>query len=35
VIAHLAKANPHWLTVEPDTPALFVCQGHQAYVSPT
>ena len=35
VIAHLAKANPHWRTVEPDTPALFVCQGHQAYVSPS
>jgi transcriptional regulator len=35
VIAHLAKANPHWRTLEPDTPALFVCQGHQAYISPS
>src|SRR5438128_1296291 len=35
VIAHLAKANPHWRTVETDTPALFVCQGHQAYISPS
>lgn len=35
VIAHLASANPHWRTVSPDTPALFVCQGHQAYISPS
>jgi transcriptional regulator len=35
VIAHLAKANPHWRAIEPDTPALFVCQGHQAYISPS
>jgi transcriptional regulator len=35
VIAHLAKANPQWRTVERDTPALFVCQGHQAYISPS
>lgn len=35
VIAHLAKANPQWRTIEPDAPALFVCQGHQAYVSPS
>lgn len=35
VIAHLARANPHWRSVEPNNPALFVCQGHQAYVSPS
>jgi len=35
VIAHLAKANPHWRTLEPDAPALFVCQGPQAYLSPS
>jgi transcriptional regulator len=35
VIAHLAKANPHWRAVEPDAPALLVCQGHQAYISPS
>ena len=35
VIAHLARANPHWRDIEPDTPALFVCQGNQAYVSPS
>ena len=35
VIAHLAKANPHWRDIGPDAPALFVCQGNQAYVSPS
>lgn len=35
VIAHLAKTNPHWRTIGPDTPALFVCQGTQAYISPS
>lgn len=35
VIAHLARANPQWRTIAPDTPALFVCQGHQAYISPS
>ena len=35
VIAHLARANPQWRDIEPDTPALFVCQGNQAYVSPS
>ncbi|MCW2856020.1 MAG: transcriptional regulator [Marmoricola sp.] len=35
MIAHLARANPQWRTVGPDTPALFVCQGHQAYISPS
>lgn len=33
VVAHLARANPHWEHLD-DTPALFVCQGAQAYVSP-
>lgn len=35
VIAHLARANPHWQAIGADTPALLVCQGHQAYVSPS
>jgi len=35
VIAHLAKANPHRRTLEPDAPALFICQGHHAYISPS
>jgi transcriptional regulator len=35
VIAHLARANPHWRTIGSVTPALFVCTGPQAYVSPS
>lgn len=35
VIAHLAKANPHWRAIAPDSRALFICQGHQAYISPS
>ena len=35
VIAHLARANPHWKTIEPDAKALLVCGGPQAYVSPS
>lgn len=34
VIAHFARANPHWQTIAPDAPALLVCAGAQAYVSP-
>ncbi|RNL77783.1 FMN-binding negative transcriptional regulator [Nocardioides marmorisolisilvae] len=34
VIAHFARANPQWTTIEPDAPALLVCSGAQAYVSP-
>lgn len=35
VIAHLARANPHWRQIAPDTPALFICGGPQAYISPS
>jgi transcriptional regulator len=35
VIAHLARANDHWRSIEPDSPALFVCTGPDAYVSPS
>ena len=35
VIAHLAKANPHWREIEPETPALLIVTGPDAYVSPT
>jgi transcriptional regulator len=35
VIAHLAKANPHWLDIGEDTPALLIVTGPDAYVSPT
>ena len=35
VIAHFARANPHWQTIVEDSPALLVCTGPQAYISPT
>ena len=35
VVAHLARANPHWRSIGPDAPALVVCTGAEAYVSPT
>lgn len=35
VIAHLARANPHWQHVTDDSPALLVCTGPQAYISPS
>lgn len=35
VIAHMARANPHWRAIAPDSPALLVCGGPQAYVSPS
>lgn len=34
VVAHLARANPHWREIAEDTPALLVCGGPQTYVSP-
>jgi transcriptional regulator len=35
VIAHMARANPHWRQIGPDAPALFICGGPQAYISPS
>ena len=35
VIAHFAKANPHWREIGSDTPALVIVTGPDAYVSPT
>ena len=35
VIAHMARANPHWREIAPDAPALLVVTGAQAYVSPS
>lgn len=35
VIAHMARANPHWRQIEPDARALLICGGPQAYVSPS
>jgi transcriptional regulator len=34
VIAHMARANPHWKLIEGDTPALAIVNAAQAYVSP-
>lgn len=35
VIAHLAKANPHWREIGPEAPALLIVTGPDAYVSPS
>lgn len=35
VIAHIAKANPQWRSLADDTPALLICAGPQAYISPS
>lgn len=35
VIAHIARANAHWKQIDPDTPALLVVAGPQAYISPS
>lgn len=35
VVAHFAKANPHWRAFEDDTPALLIVTGPDAYVSPS
>ena len=35
VIAHFARANPHWQTIEQEAPALLACTGPQAYISPS
>lgn len=34
VLAHFARANPHWQRVEDGAPALLVVSGANAYVSP-
>ena len=34
VVMHMARANDHWRSIEPGTPALAVVDGEQAYVSP-
>jgi transcriptional regulator len=33
LIFHMAKANPHWRSIEPEAPALAVVTGPQAYIS--
>jgi transcriptional regulator len=35
VIAHLARANPQWRDLAEDSPALLICAGPQAYISPS
>lgn len=35
VITHMARANDHWRGIGNDSPALVVCGGPQAYVSPS
>ncbi|MCW2761787.1 MAG: transcriptional regulator [Marmoricola sp.] len=34
LVLHMARANPHWQSIAPGTPALAVVTGPQAYVSP-
>ena len=35
VLMHMARANPHWQQIPERAPALLVCDGAQAYVSPS
>jgi len=35
VIAHMARANPHWKHIGAGSPALLVVAGAQAYISPS
>lgn len=35
VIAHLARANPHWQQMDDGAPALLVVTGPEAYISPS
>lgn len=35
LLMHMARANPHWQSIAPGTPALAVVAGPQAYVSPS
>ena len=35
VVAHVARANPHWEQIDDDTPALLVVTGPDAYISPS
>jgi transcriptional regulator len=35
VIAHMAKANPQWRNIDGDSPALLICSGPEAYISPS
>jgi transcriptional regulator len=35
VVAHMAKANPQWTFIALGSPALLICRGPQAYISPS
>ncbi|MGB3481492.1 MAG: FMN-binding negative transcriptional regulator [Mycobacterium sp.] len=35
VIAHIANANPQWRSITDGDPALLICTGTQAYISPS
>lgn len=35
VVAHMARANPQWKAIAPDSPALLICSGPEAYISPS
>ena len=35
VVAHMAKANPQWKSLGPESPALLICSGPEAYISPS
>jgi transcriptional regulator len=34
LVAHMARANPHWRLIDGDAPALAIVNAAQAYVSP-
>ncbi|MCW2748365.1 MAG: transcriptional regulator [Nocardioidaceae bacterium] len=34
IIAHMARANPHWRSIAPGSPVLAIVAGPQAYISP-
>jgi transcriptional regulator len=35
VTTHMARPNPHWTQIADNAPALLVCSGPQAYISPS
>src|SRR3954452_13309740 len=35
LVFHMARANPHWTTIQAGTPALAIVTGPQAYISPS
>lgn len=35
IVAHMARANPHWRLIHDDVPALAIVNAAQAYVSPS